>query len=178
MEYIHQVVSIPFARNDWCYHYHWNMLSYLLSFSAIKSWILKKILNFDTSQPMEMVVLDFFSLADGRGGVANVLVLIISPNMLWLSPPPIGQPGLQLGPYSRLSSLVTVSHPEFILTNETSKTRSSRNCAVLLESRRAIQLPTTQWERVALNVLIARSLIWWGPLRETKNVIGKDLFPS
>ena len=38
--YIHQVVSIPFAGNDWCYHCHWNMLSYLLSFSAIKSWIL------------------------------------------------------------------------------------------------------------------------------------------
>ena len=44
--YIHQVVSIPFAGNDWCYHCHWNMLSYLLSFSAIKSWILK-ILNLE-----------------------------------------------------------------------------------------------------------------------------------
>ena len=41
----------------------------------------------------------------------------ISPNMLWLSQPPIRQPGLQLGPSLILSSFITVSHPEFILTN-------------------------------------------------------------
>ena len=133
-----------------------------------------------TSQAMEMVALDFLTLRDGRGGVANVLVITDhSLNMLWLSQPPIRQPGLQLGPSSMLSLFIMVSHPEFILTKgKTSKVRSSRNCAVLLESRRAVRLPTMQWEMIAQNSLTARSLICWGPLMKTKNVTGRDLFPS